>query len=151
MKKTVLLLLVLLSAMLSVSCSDGGEAQSVARELYGNCAEAGMYEKSASEGESGYISEERLCELYGKAAGCREMGYIGDYCIIYSRRQTVREVHVLRAYTESECRELAAMLERRAELLTKGEYVPAGGTLFGTKASTVKVETRGRLAILVAG
>lgn len=146
----MLLLLILLAAAVTVSCSDGGEARSVACELFGNCTEAGMFEKCAAEGENGYISGERMCELYGKAEGCREMGYIEDYCIIYSRRQNVREVHVLKARTESECRDLAAMLNRRAELLTKGEYVPAGGTLFGTKASRVRVETRGKLAILVA-
>lgn len=154
MKKLSVLLLISLFFVIFLSAckSDNCDIFEEALDIYNQCKTAprsvGYYVMNANEGDSGYISKEHFCSLYGKSSDCREYDYICDFCIVYSRRDSVREVHIIKAYTESECREIATMLSMRAQAVTKGEYIEKDKSYFKAP-SNADVTINGKYAYLI--
>ena len=124
MKKRFRLACLFLS-ILCLICGCGREASREAAEtveailtLCGDYPAGTLYQRSAEEGEVGYLSDSDFDLLYGENSAAYYLPLVEDYALYASSFATPFEVAVFRCYSSSDATRLGELLLQRADTLS---------------------------------
>lgn len=160
LKKTIAVFFTAVFCLCLTSCSQmAGNARpsdlvySVISDCEGFEGAYTVYFANGTEGENGYISEEDFYSLYFSGnelnvQPANELSLLSDWCIAISSSPEVKEIHILKAKSRSECERIVEMLERRAKLLSSPELYQSESKFLGNRPKDVRVFTSGNFAVL---
>ncbi len=104
-----------------VSCSaakkDSGEILGALMEHCGTLPRGVIYEKSAPEGEGGYMSPTLAEALYGERAA-QYFSLLEEYSIYLSSFASPYEIAVFKCYSSTDARKIERMCRERADIVS---------------------------------
>ena len=143
------IVLILLSAVLLVSCSDSGAAPTDI--LYSSLSEAdspdsNIYFSGAAKGSDGYIESDRLKRLY---AGMSPEGLYSSSALSLSRDDSIYEIHIYKGRSEADAIQIEKILCRRVDLLHSEDIYMYNEENYEKVISPARVGRKGRYAYLL--